>query len=173
MRRGGTCVGLLLAALAVAPVGCRSTQSDVDQPGLRVRPPVAFEMLSDAPYMPVLDVRREDEFLGPLGHLRRAKNVPLTELEQRFPEIEYLKDLTFLVYCRGWDGCGEEAMKVLLGAGYQDAVLLEGGVEAWLRDGFGTVGGLLEETPMPEDSGLRIPTDVEGGGDEDLLPEPP
>lgn len=156
--------------------GCRSSQSDVDRPGLRVRPTVAFEMLSDAPYMPVLDLRAEAEFEGPLGHLARARNLPLKRLETSLDQLELLQGLTFLIYCTGHDDvCGDTAMRVFLSNGFEDAVLMEGGIEAWLRDGYGTLGG-LDDGPvmsMPEDPGIRIPSRVEGGGDRSVLPDPP
>lgn len=201
---------LALPLVGALAAGCRSTQSDPQRPGLRVRPGVAFEMAADAPGMPILDLRRPDEFDGPLGHLQRAYNLPLEELPQRLPEIRWLQERTFLVYCRGTtskagtaegteaedvgdgaegvdgadgvdraaDGganCGEEAIRFFLAQGFQDAVLLEGGIEAWLRDGFAIVGGGAQggETSLPEDSGLRVPEDARSIGDPRHLPEPP
>ena len=35
----------------------------------------------------VLDVRGPDEFTGPLGHIREAKNVPLNELIAHLPDL--------------------------------------------------------------------------------------
>jgi rhodanese-related sulfurtransferase len=35
----------------------------------------------------VLDVRGPDEFTGPLGHIREAKNVPLNELMAHLPDL--------------------------------------------------------------------------------------
>jgi rhodanese-related sulfurtransferase len=164
---------LTLLALALASLGCRTTTSRLESPGFRVRPAVAFEMLSDAPAMPVLDLRTPEEFVGALGHLARAKNVPLEELEGEVPHLDYLKDLTFLIYCRGWDDCGEQAMRVLLSHGFVDVVLMEGGLEAWLRDGFGTVGGDGRPMPLPGDPGLRIPTKVPGRSPRTHVPDPP
>lgn len=174
MRRPLQGVLRLRILLAVSPLllamgACRTTMSDVESPGLRVRPAVAFEMMADAPAMPVIDLRTPDEFEGDLGRLARATNIPLVVFERRLEDLAYLKEVTFLVYCRGWDDCGERAMRLLVGSGFQDAVLMEGGIEAWLRDGFGTVDADM----LPADPGLRIPLDVPGGGDRDLLPDPP
>lgn len=227
----------LLSLLAVATVlaaGCRSTQSDPERPGFRVRPGVAFEMAIDAPDMPVLDLRRPDEFDGPLGHLPRAWNVPLEELPRRLAEIRWLRGVTFLVYCRGYgweapaltetaeptvqsaegfhlgtaegsdpgsdteprmkletptpedpeaetveptelDPCGEDAIRFLLSQGFEDAVLLEGGIAAWLDDGYATVGRGAQgpEMDLPEDPGLRVPPGARSIGDPRYLPEPP
>lgn len=160
-------------ALALLSCGCRTTSSQLQNLGFRVRPAVAFEMLSDAPAMPVLDLRTREEFNGALGHLARAKSVPLEHLEAEVQHLDYLKDFTFLVYCRGTDDCGERAMRVLLSHGFVDAVLMEGGLEAWLRDGFGTVGGDGRPMPLPNDPGLRIPTSVQGRSPRDQVPDPP
>lgn len=165
-----TVLGLVLGTLVgLSVTGCRSAMSDVESPGLRVRPAVAFEMMADAPAMPVIDLRTPEEFAGKLGRLARADNVPLDVFERRLEDFSYLREVTFLVYCRGWDDCGERAMRLLVGNGFEDAVLMEGGIEGWLRDGFGTV----EAGMLPADPGMRIPVEVEGGGDRDLLPEPP
>lgn len=158
-----------LAILLALAAACRSTTSDVESPGLRVRPAVAFEMMADAPAMPVIDLRTRKEYDGSLGHLARAYNIPLDEFERKLEELSYLEEVTFLVYCRGWDDCGERAMRMLIGNGFEDAVLMDGGIEAWIHDGFGTVDADM----LPVDPGVRIPVDVEGGGDRDLLPEPP
>gem|GEM_PF-5715066 len=237
----------LLALTAVVIAGCRSTQSDPQRPGLRVRPGVAFEMAVDAPDMPVIDLRRPDEYDGPLGHLPRSWNLPLEELPGRLPEIRWMRGVTFVVYCRGydWDGkpsvetgaperqsgtseevsepqsvevsepqsvevsvatpqdvaaasgevtpedaaedrpepraeryrdvCGEEAIRFLLGQGFLDAVLLEGGIAAWLDDGYSTVGrgGQGPYMDLPDDPGLRVPPGAKSIGDPRYLPEPP
>jgi rhodanese-related sulfurtransferase len=244
-------------AIGLLALGCRSIQSDPRRPGLRVRPGVAFEMAVDAPDMLILDLRRPEEFDGPLGHLQRAHNLPLEELPHRLPEIRWLRESTFLVYCRGRTGpqdvaagdvaagdaeaggvaagdaeaqgeaigervaaeavaaedvaggaaageaaageeaageeaagqevtgekaagdeeadCGEEAIRFFLAQGFNDAVLLDGGIEAWLNDGFATVGRGAQglDMELPEDSGLRLPEDAKSIGDPRHLPEPP
>lgn len=168
-------VGLILAApLFALATSCRTTQSDPQRPGFRVRPGVAFEILSDAPSLAVLDLRRPDEYEGELGHLRRARNVPLEELPDRLPELAWLQDRTFLIYCRAGDECSEVAVRFFLAQGFNDVVLLEGGIEAWLNDGFDTVGleGRKAETNVPAESGLTVPVG-KSIGDPRHLPEPP
>lgn len=106
----------------------------------QVRPPVAFEMLRDAPSTPVLDLRTAEEFTDEQGHIKGARNLPLDELPERLEQLAPLKDRTFLVYC-GSEACGEQALRTLLEAGYEEAILMNGGIEAWMADGFGTVTG--------------------------------
>lgn len=182
-------VGVLtLLAIGILAASCRSTQSDPRRPGLRVRPGVAFEMAADAPGMLIFDLRRPDEFDGPRGHLQRAHNLPLEELPQRLSEIRWLRQRTFLIYCRGGIGpegdeageeetedCGEEAIRFFLAQGFDDVVLLDGGIEAWLEDGFATVGhsGQGPDMTLPEDPGMRVPEDARSIGDPRHLPEPP
>lgn len=179
-RRVGSLLAGLLVALALA--GCGSTHADAGKPGnpekpekpgyRRVLPPVAFELMVDAPAMRVLDVRTPKEYEGPKGHLQRATSLPLADLEARLPEIAYLREQTFLVYCDGGDDeCGRRAMGFFVSHGFQDAILMAGGIDAWIADGFGTVGR-GPQMSMPEDQGLRISKDPGGAGEKDL-PRPP
>lgn len=141
LRRCGL-VLLLAAGLVLA--GCSLFRGKDDgeprRPIFRkVTAPVAFTMMHDSPEMPVLDVRPEEEFHGPLGHVQGAFNVPLAELEERLVEISFLRGQTFLVYCRS-DECYPRVLELLDAEGFEDAVLVHGGIEAWLDGGFGTVG---------------------------------
>jgi len=101
---------------------------------------VAFEMLRDNPGLAVIDLRSRFEFTGPIGHVKGARSIPLDELPERLPALIPLKDRTFLVYC-GHDDCGEKGLEVLIAAGFGEAILMDGGIDAWVMDGFGTVTG--------------------------------
>jgi len=135
-------VAAAAALVLLAAAGCRSSGREHDEGGgmfRRVTPPVAFEMLRDSPELPILDVRSEAEFHGPLGHLRGARNVPQADLPLRYLELLDLRRETFLVYCRT-DECVPGVMTFLDAYGFADAMLIDGGIEAWIDDGFGTVG---------------------------------
>lgn len=152
---------LALVALALALAGCslfgrRSTEEAVAFS--RVRPPVAFEMMRDNPGMPVLDLRTRYEFTGPAGHIRGAHNVPIDELATRLPELTPLKDRTFLVYC-GHDTCGAEGLEILLRAGYREAVLMDGGIDAWVKGGFGTITGPPPPISFERDGTTEVAVD--------------
>ena len=137
----------LLAVLALAAAGCSLLRGRTPEERVafsRVLPPVAFEMMRDNPGMPVIDLRTRYEFTGPAGHIRGAHNVPMEELTERMGELLPLKDRTFLLYC-GHDECGENGLELLLGAGFEEALLMEGGLDAWVMGGFGTVTG----PPLP------------------------
>ena len=90
----------------------------------RVRPTIAFEMLRDSPDIFILDLRTAGEFLGSVGRLSRAVNIPLEELEGRLVELEPLKSRTFLVYCRR-GSCGHEGMVLLRSRDFRDAMLID------------------------------------------------
>lgn len=133
-------LGLLLGALAGGCSLFKERELDERVAFSQVRPPVAFEMLRDAPGTPVLDLRSAEEFAGPRGHVKGARSLPFSELQEHLDKLVVLKDRTFLVYCDS-DACGEEALEILIQAGYEEAILMDGGIEAWLADGFGTVTG--------------------------------
>jgi len=130
MRR----VAICCAAVALAACASRGSRP----PYHRVTPAVAFEMLRDNPDLLVLDVRTAEEFHGPLGHLWGAVNIPLDQLEGRLGGLRRLVQQPLLVYC-GSGTCGVDAMVHLEAAGFSLAVLLDGGIDAWVEDGFGTL----------------------------------
>jgi rhodanese-related sulfurtransferase len=99
--------------------------------------PVANEIVRDAPDVFILDLRTPEEFQGPKGHLRNALNIPLARLPYRLLEIRSYRGETFLVYCQG-DDCGRAGMRILQDSGFQDAILIAGGIDGWLRSGFTT-----------------------------------
>jgi rhodanese-related sulfurtransferase len=119
--------------------GCRMFRRRERPPFRKISPPVAFEVLRDSPDVLVLDLRSRQEFLGDTGHIYRARNIPLDRLSERLLEIAPFRDDTFLVYCRGNDTCGEEGMAILVSSGFENAILVDGGIDGWIRDGFRTV----------------------------------
>lgn len=150
-------LALLLLGLLLL-TGCRSFRNRERPPFRKIKPPVAFEVLRDSPDVLVLDLRSRQEFLGDTGHIFRARNIPLERLSERLLEIAPFRDDTFLVYCRGNDTCGEEGMAILVSSGFENAMLIDGGIDGWIRFGFRTV--------LPEDAAGQ---GAAGGG----LPPPP
>lgn len=143
-RRHGRLAAPALAVLLLLAPGCSLFRRGEDGDARRARfrhvaAPVAFTMMHDSPEMPVIDLRPEEDFHGPLGHIRGALNFPLRDIEAGRVEISFLRGQTFVVYCREHE-CDPEALEVLDRRGMEDAILLYGGIEAWLDHGFGTVG---------------------------------
>lgn len=152
---------LLAAALGTAlalAFGCASGQPRKDRfPYRKLRPPLAYEMMRDSPDMLILDLRTPEEFNGPEGHVRRAQNIPLVELERRLPELSAFRDDTFIVYCED-DACADKGVAYLRSQGFEGGVLLEGGIDGWIRSGFRTV----LPPRMVGKSGRRAPSDSAG-----------
>ncbi|MEM8964540.1 MAG: rhodanese-like domain-containing protein [Acidobacteriota bacterium] len=120
-----------------------------------VSPGVAFEILRDNPNLLILDLRTENEYTGPLGHLAGAVNIPLDELDALLEQIEGTPRDALLVYCRADDECGEQGIAILASHGFNFPFLLAGGVEAWRAAGYGTVGG--EGTSGGDYDRLKMP----------------
>lgn len=131
------------AAVAGSTSGCASAKRWLvarqakRPPFTVVSPPVADEIVRDAPDVFILDLRTPEEFQGPKGHLRNALNIPLARLPYRLLEIRSYRGETFLVYCNG-DDCGRAGMRILKDSGFEDAILIAGGIDGWLRSGFTT-----------------------------------
>lgn len=151
---GLLCLLCLGGVVGLGAGACSAFKGD-DVPFLRVRPPVAFEMLRDNPNMAILDVRSTEEFAGPVGHVSGAKNIPLSELEARLAELAVLREQTFLVYC-GHDQCGQVAVAALRAAGFDEAVLMDGGIDGWIVAGFGTVTGPAGPLEFGEDGETEL-----------------
>jgi rhodanese-related sulfurtransferase len=135
---------LALAAAALPLGGChgrslRHPFRNTNRPPFRrVIPAVAYEIQRDSPGMLILDLRAPEEYQGDTGHLPRARNIPLDELPYRLIEISGFREETLLVYCRDTP-CGEAGMRVLVASGFDDAILIDGGMDGWIRAGYRTV----------------------------------
>jgi rhodanese-related sulfurtransferase len=130
-----------VAGVTLTVAGCRSARGreERERPAYRkVSAPIAFEIIRDTPETLILDLRSPEEYLGETGHLRRALNIPLDRLSFRLLEISAWRQETVLVYCRTGDPCGEEGMAILLSSGFEDAMLIDGGIDGWIREGFKT-----------------------------------
>lgn len=146
-------LGLVLGFILLS--GCRSWRNRERPPFRKVTPPVAFEILRDSPDVLILDLRSRQEFLGDTGHIYRSRNIPLDRLPERMLEIAPFRDDTFLVYCRAGDTCGEEGMAILISSGFDNAILIDGGIDGWIRHGFRTVLPAVPE--KPEDKAESLP----------------
>jgi rhodanese-related sulfurtransferase len=144
-RRAGT--GALLCLLAwcgLQPLaGCAAVRSlfgarkPQKQPYRTVSPPVAYEIMRDTPNVLIIDLRQPEQYMGSTGHLRGALNIPLPRLPYRLLELRLFRGETFLVYC-DTDSCGDAGMSVLSASGFDDAILIAGGISHWIHDGFST-----------------------------------
>jgi uncharacterized membrane protein YdjX (TVP38/TMEM64 family)/rhodanese-related sulfurtransferase len=129
-----------LAAIAFAPRLIRRWRETpprwVDAQGLSLA-------LSQDSRVAVLDVRGEDEFNGPLGHIRGALNIPVDELSDRIGELSSIKSGRVVAVCKT-DRRSASASAVLRDAGF-DVDVLRGGMEAWNKALMPVERNALEE----------------------------
>ena len=77
----------------------------------------------------VLDVRTEEEFYGPLGHIEGAILIPIDDLEGRVGELNSVKNEKIYVVCR--TGGRSDRGKDFLNSNGFTAVNVDGGMVAW------------------------------------------
>ena len=77
----------------------------------------------------VLDVRTEEEFYGPLGHIEGAILIPIDDLEGRVGELNSVKNEKIYVVCR--TGGRSDRGKDFLNSNGFTAVNVDGGIVAW------------------------------------------
>ena len=76
----------------------------------------------------VLDIREPGEFNG--GHIPKAKNIPLAELDKRVDDISRFKAKPVIV-TSGPSGKASSAARLLKAKGFTNVVELQGGFGAW------------------------------------------
>jgi len=146
IRYGLAALGLL-AAIVFLPRfvrrlrGSRSAWIDVDD--LMERPAQCHVI--------IVDVREPDEFMGPLGHMPGAINLPLDTLASRVSEIKDSQAAEVILVCRT-DKRSARAAALLRDAGLHDVRVLRGGMEAWNRAG------------RPVERAAPCPENLPGGG---------
>lgn len=74
----------------------------------------------------LIDVREPNEFEG--GHILGARNIPLSQLRQRYKEIR--PDQPVYLYCQNTTRSGRAA-QMLKRKGYNDLNYLKGGFKGW------------------------------------------
>lgn len=140
VRPGSLGALALLVVAALSSSGCAMLKRRAAErpPYRKVNPPIAYEMIRDTPGMLILDLRPDAAFHGDTGHIYRAYNIPADRLPFRLLEISSFREDTFLVYCDTKE-CAESGMSILVTSGFENAVLIEGGIESWIAKGFRTV----------------------------------
>ena len=77
----------------------------------------------------IVDVRGPDEFDGPLGHIDRARNIPLAELPARTHALA-AEGRPLVMVCLT-EKRSSQAAADLVGAGIRNVAVLRGGMKAW------------------------------------------
>lgn len=86
----------------------------------------------------ILDVREEEEFTGPLGHIEGAVLIPLGQLATRVDELK--RDCPIVAVCRA-GGRSAQATAILQQAGFGEIANLNGGMLRWRAEGYPVEGG--------------------------------
>jgi rhodanese-related sulfurtransferase len=76
----------------------------------------------------VLDVREDKEFV--VGHIPKARHIPLGQLKARIAELEKFKNKPIVVNCRSGHRSAQ-ACAILKKQGFENVVNLSGGIMAW------------------------------------------
>jgi len=93
----------------------------------------------------VVDVRGPDEFVGPLGHIATARNIPIAELESRLAELAGLERAPLVLVCRT-DKRSATAARTLRAAGFTQVSVLRRGMEQWNDAGLPVEGRAVAAT---------------------------
>ena len=89
------------------------------------------DLLSQRGPLEIIDVRNADEIVR--GVIEGARHIPLSQLPQRFQELE--RDRPVVFYCQS----GVRSMQAsafLSARGWSEVFSLSGGVMAWARSGL-------------------------------------
>ena len=85
-------------------------------------------MEEHAAELQIVDVRDEEEFTGPLGHIAGARLLPLAELGQHVAELA--QDRPIITVCRA-GARSAHAATILKKAGFDKVANMAGGMLRW------------------------------------------
>lgn len=83
----------------------------------------------------MLDVRTEAEFIGELGHISGANNIPLNLLQSSIDEIMVHQEQPVLILCRT-DKRSAKAARLLTQNGFNNVHVVRGGMTDWNKAAF-------------------------------------
>ncbi len=150
IRYGLVALGLF-AAIAVLPRLLRR----MHDPLVWIEAGALKRQLETGQPVTVIDVRGPDEFIGPLGHIPAARNMPISGFENQIGELAGLERTPLVLVCRT-DKRSAKAAKVLLGAGFARVLVLRGGMMQWHEDGMAkssAAGFNISNTAAAHDEG--------------------
>ena len=120
---------LLFAALAVVMVMLIKAELDHQaNRGSFLSPSMAIRLMNNHSDALILDIRTVADYKN--GHIKGAKNVPLSDFASRVDGLSGDKAEPVLIYCNSGSTV-TRAIKLLKKAGFEKVNNLEGGIAAW------------------------------------------
>ncbi len=120
---------LLFGALfAVMVMLIKSELDHQANKGSQLSPSSAIRLMNNHSDALVLDVRTAKDYKN--GHIKGAKNIPLSDLAGSIESLEKEKDKPVLIYCNSGNSV-MRAIRMLKKAGFEKVNNLEGGIAAW------------------------------------------
>ncbi len=120
---------LLFAALAMVLVMLIKAELDHQaNKGSFLSPSMATRLMNNHNDALILDIRTEADFKT--GHIKGAKNIPLSDFAVKMETLADNKNKPVLLYCNSGNTVGR-AIKLLKKAGFEKVNNLEGGIVAW------------------------------------------
>jgi rhodanese-related sulfurtransferase len=128
----------VLAAIVVLSASCatgRRVVASLTSNCHEIEVGVANEMMRDNPGVLLLDVRQGREYATDLPHLRKAREIPLSDLPRRHKELGAWKNESIVIFSR--DGSdAASACEFLARQGFPYVSHVAGGILAWVRGGY-------------------------------------
>ena len=120
---------LLFAALVVVMVMLIKAELDHQaNKGSFLSPSMATRLMNNHDDMLIIDIRTTADFKK--GHIKGAKNMPLSDFAKGVDGLSDDKDKPVLIYCNSGNTV-TRAIKLLKNAGFEQVNNLDGGIAAW------------------------------------------
>jgi phage shock protein E len=134
-----TSVLVFLLVLLMVKVGLLWSNQRSEEPQVFTTAPALKHALDQQSPLVILDVRSRAEFAR--GHIPTARNIPHDELEVRAPN-ELNPEDRIVAYCRCLDDTTSDmARQILTSLGFKNVVYLQGGLQRWQDEQYGTETG--------------------------------
>lgn len=120
---------LLFAALVVVMVMLIKAELDhLANKGSFLSPANAIRLMNNDDEVLIIDIRTAADYKK--GHIKGAKNMPLSDFAKSVDGISGEKDRPVLIYCNSGNTV-TRAIKLLKNAGFEKVNNLAGGIAAW------------------------------------------
>lgn len=84
----------------------------------------------------IVDVRSPEEFVGALGHIPGALNIPLDQLQAKLSDLRQRSPTAIVIVCQT-DKRSATAERALIDAHFERVTVLRDGMKGWNASGFG------------------------------------